>query len=56
MIVMTFLTPCVNAIIVLFKERGPKVGGVLLVFASTYAVLVGTMVYFVCSALGITFS
>ncbi len=56
MVVMTFLTPCVNAIIVLFKERGPKVGAVLLVFVSTYAVLVGAMVYFVCSTLGITFS
>ena len=56
MIVMTFLTPCINAIVVLFKERGSKVGLALLVFASVYAILVGAMVNFVCSGLGITFA
>jgi len=55
MLVMTFLTPCVNAILVLFKERGAKVALSLLGLVFTYALAVGGFVNHACRWLGVTF-
>jgi ferrous iron transport protein B len=56
LLVMTFLSPCVNATIVLFKERGSKAAIVILGTVMIYAVLIGSIVNHTCRFLGITFS
>jgi ferrous iron transport protein B len=56
LLVMTFLSPCINATIILFKERGTKAAATILGSVMVYAVLVGTTVNFICRTLGITFT
>ncbi len=56
LLVMTFLTPCMNAMIVLFKERGTKTAVVIIGTVIIYAVLIGSMVNYTCRFLGVTFS
>jgi len=56
LLVMTFLTPCINAIIVLIKERGAKTAAVLIGSVLVYAVTVGTIINHTCRILGVTFS
>ena len=56
LLVMTFLSPCMNAIIVLFKERGSKAAIVIMGIVMIYAVLIGSMVNHACRFLGITFA
>ncbi len=56
LLVMTFLTPCINASIVLFKERGPRVACTILVSAMFYALFVGTVVNHACRFFGVTFT
>jgi ferrous iron transport protein B len=56
LLVMTFLTPCINAIMVLFKERGRKTAVIILGAVITYAVLMGSLISHICLALGITFT
>ncbi len=56
LLVMTFLTPCINAIIVLFKERGTKAGLTIISAVMIYAVLIGSIVNHTCRFFGITFS
>jgi ferrous iron transport protein B len=56
LLVMTFLSPCINATIILFKERGTKAAASILGAVMIYAVLVGTVVNHVCRTLGITFT
>ena len=56
LVVMTFVVPCVNAIIVLFKERGLKAAAAILVAVMIYAALLGSIVNHTCRFLGITFS
>ena len=56
LLIMTFLTPCINAIIVLFKERGKKTAALIIVTVIIYAILMGSLVNHVCLALGITFT
>jgi len=56
LLVMTFLTPCINAILVLFKERGQKTGILIISTVIIYAILMGSLVNHVCLALGITFT
>jgi ferrous iron transport protein B len=55
MLVMTFLMPCINATIVIFKERGIKTSLAILGFASVWAMVMGALVNFVCKTAGITF-
>ena len=55
MLVMTFLTPCVNAVLVLIKERGLRNAAIMLVFVSLYAVAVGAAVANLSTLLGVTF-
>ena len=56
LLVMTFLSPCINATIVLFKERGTRAGAIIMVTVMAYAVLMGSIVNHTCRFLGITFS
>lgn len=56
LLVMTSLTPCINAIIVLFKERGLKTGAIIVGCVLVYAVTMGGVVNHTCRLLGITFT
>ena len=56
LLIMTFLTPCINAIMVLFKERGQKTGALIIVTVVIYAILMGSFVNHICLAMNITFS
>lgn len=56
LLVMTFLAPCLNAVIVLFKERGTRTAMLILITVLFYALAVGTVVNHTCLLLGITFS
>jgi len=55
LLVMTFLTPCINSFFVLIKERGLKNALVLVLLASAHALLVGAAVNGICRGLGVTF-
>ncbi len=56
LLVMTFITPCMNATIVLFKERGTRTAITILVTIMCYAFFVGSIVNHTCRILGITFT
>jgi ferrous iron transport protein B len=56
LLIMTFLTPCINAILVLFKERGQKTATLIIGTVIIYAILMGGLVNHICLALGITFT
>lgn len=56
LLIMTFLTPCINAILVLFKERGQKTAAIIIGTVIIYAILMGSLVNHVCLALGVTFT
>ena len=56
LLVMTFLSPCINATIILFKERGTKVAVTILGSVMIYAILVGAAVNHLCRVMGITFT
>ena len=56
LLVMTFVAPCINSFIVLFKERGLKAGLAINVAVFLYAILLGSLVNHVCLALGVSFS
>jgi len=55
LLVMTFLTPCINAILVLFKERGRFTATIIMGTVIVYAIVMGGLVNHICLALGITF-
>ncbi len=56
LIVMTFIAPCLNAIIVLYKERGIKAGTGIMVSITIYAIVLGSIVNHTCRIFGITFT
>jgi len=56
LLVMTSLSPCINATIILFKERGTKAAVSILCAVTTYAVLIGTILNYFCRVFGITFT
>lgn len=56
LLVMTFIAPCLNAIIVLYKERGIKAGTGIMVAVTVYAIVLGSIVNHTCSFFGITFT
>ncbi|MBW2276835.1 MAG: ferrous iron transporter B [Deltaproteobacteria bacterium] len=56
LLVMTFLTPCINSFFVLIKERGLRNAIVLVLLASVNALLVGAAVNGICRGLGVTFT
>jgi len=55
LLTMTLLIPCVNTMVVLFKERGAHVAGTILAGVFVYALLGGGLVNHACRALGISF-
>lgn len=56
MLVMTFLIPCINAIMVMLKERGLKTTMIILGTVFVYALLAGGFVNHMCRLMGISFS
>ncbi len=56
LLVMTLVAPCINSFIVLFKERGMKAGLTINVVVFLYAILLGSVVNYVCLTIGITFT
>ncbi|MBW1898494.1 MAG: ferrous iron transporter B, partial [Deltaproteobacteria bacterium] len=56
LLVMTFLFPCINATIVLFKERGTRAAVTIMTINVVYAILIGSIVSHACRILGITFT
>ena len=55
LLVMTLLVPCVNSIIVLFKERRVTTALAILGTVIVYALTVGGLINHACRAAGITF-
>jgi len=55
LVLMTFLTPCANATIVLFKERGTKAAACITAAVVVYALVVSGALNHVCVSLGIAF-
>ncbi|MFZ2957001.1 MAG: ferrous iron transporter B [Candidatus Ozemobacteraceae bacterium] len=55
LLVMTLMVPCINSVIVLYKERGTKTATVMVVTVMVWAILVGTMANHGFVWLGITF-
>lgn len=56
LLVMTFLSPCVNAAIVVFKERGLKAGITIMGIVFVFALTTGSLINHFCRLLNITFS
>ncbi|MCP3872328.1 MAG: ferrous iron transporter B [Desulfobacteraceae bacterium] len=56
LLVMTLLAPCINAIIVLFKERGVRAASSILCVVIIYAFVIGSIVNHFCRFAGITFT
>ncbi|MFV0438395.1 MAG: FeoB small GTPase domain-containing protein [Desulfopila sp.] len=56
LLVMTLVAPCINSFIVLFKERGFKVGLGINIAVFLYAILLGSIVNHLCLSFGVTFT
>ncbi len=56
LLVMTFLTPCMNAVLVLFKERGVRTSLVMMGAVLIYAIGMGGLLSFLCRTFNITFT
>ena len=56
LLIMAFLLPCINAAIVVIKERGTATAAVMLSSVMLYALLLGGALHFLFLWLGITFS
>jgi len=55
LLVMTFLVPCINSVIVIVKERGVRTSVVILGTVVVWALAVGAAVNWVCRLAGVTF-
>ena len=55
-IVMTFVAPCFNATVVLYRERGAGAATAILFVVTAYALALGMLVNHGCHLLGITFA
>lgn len=53
---IAFLIPCLNAAVVVFKERGMKMAAVIIGGVMFYALTAGAALNYVCRFMGITFS
>ncbi|MBN1655050.1 MAG: ferrous iron transporter B [Deltaproteobacteria bacterium] len=53
--VMVNLTPCMNSILVIFKERGFKAASAIIGSVLVYAIIAGGVLNHVCLLLGVTF-
>ncbi|MBF0499289.1 MAG: ferrous iron transporter B [Candidatus Riflebacteria bacterium] len=56
LLVMTFMIPCFNSTMVLYKERGGRITSVIVVAVMMWAIILGTFVNHFCTWAGITFS
>ena len=56
LLIMTFVMPCINATLVILKERGFKSAAAIFSVVVALALAVGATVNLLCSRLGITFS
>ena len=56
LLVMTFIIPCINATIVLFKERGFRAAVAIICVVTVYAICIGSIVNHICRFFGITFT
>lgn len=56
LLVMTFIAPCINAIIVLFKERGGRAASTIMTAVVAYAIILGSIVNHFCLFFGVTFT
>ena len=54
-LVMTFFSPCVNALLVLFKERGFRTGLAIIGFVLPYSVALGGFLHWILRSLNVTF-
>ena len=55
LLLVIFLSPCVNAVFVMIKERGVRGSLGIMGFVTTYAVLVSATVGWLCRVFGVTF-
>lgn len=56
LLVMTFISPCINATIVLFKERGPRAAMAISAAVVLHAFIIGSIFNHACLYFGITFT
>ena len=56
LLIMVFIAPCINATIVLFKERGGQAATIIMISVYLYAIVLGSLVDHACKLLGITFT
>ncbi len=56
LLVMTFLSPCINATLVLIKERGLKTAASIIFSVMIYALFIGGIINHVCRYFGVTFT
>lgn len=55
LLVMTFLIPCVNTLLLVIKQNGPKMAAGMVGVSVCYAVFIGAAVHWVWRALGVIF-
>jgi ferrous iron transport protein B len=55
-ILMMMMVPCMNAVIVLFKERGARAAALILAAVALYNVFIGSVLNHLCHLFGVTFS
>ena len=56
LVVMSFLVPCINAALVVLKERGVKTGIAILSASTFWAILLGALLNLVLRNLGVSFA
>jgi len=56
LLIMTFLLPCINAAIVVIKERGAATAAVMMSAVMVYSMMLGGALHYLFNRLGITFS
>lgn len=55
LLLLTFLFPCLNSILVMMKERGLRGTLSIIAFVSSYALVVGATVNWICRTFGVSF-
>ncbi|HUU14379.1 MAG TPA: ferrous iron transport protein B [Terriglobia bacterium] len=55
LLLLTFLFPCLNSILVMVKERGLRGTVSIIAFVSSYALVVGATVNWICRTFGVSF-
>ncbi|MDC0358052.1 ferrous iron transport protein B [Oligoflexia bacterium] len=56
LLLLTFLFPCLNSILVLIRERGAKTTLLMIACVASYALMLGATVNWICRTFNITFS